>query len=193
MRFFAKRRFGSLVRPELASALRETLLVEKPNVLQSQALPVTLGSSDVVCVAQTGAGKTLIFLLPLLEQLAASACSTQECHRPCAPSALVIAPSRELAMQHFSVAEKLAEKLPRPPEVMLCPAIKPPRSAECYLSSLMIAQPEHILARVADGSLDTTHLRTVAIDEADAVLCAGPYEERLSAQGETSPLDSCNS
>ena len=65
-----RRRFHSLVRPELASALA-SMNIHAPNVVQAAALRRALSGADLLCVAQTGSGKTLMFLLPLLERLQA--------------------------------------------------------------------------------------------------------------------------
>jgi superfamily II DNA/RNA helicase len=61
--------FENLVRPELVQAL-QTLKIFSPNAIQSEALPPALGGKDMVVCAQTGSGKTLIFLLPILQALA---------------------------------------------------------------------------------------------------------------------------
>ena len=86
-----RRRFHSLVRPELASALA-SMNIHAPNVVQAAALRRALSGADLLCVAQTGSGKTLMFLLPLLERLQAGG------------AAVVVAPSRVLADQHAAVA-----------------------------------------------------------------------------------------
>ncbi|MGB7485438.1 MAG: DEAD/DEAH box helicase, partial [Phormidesmis sp.] len=63
---------------------------EKPTAVQTQAIPQLLSGHDIVGLAQTGTGKTAAFSLPLLEQISASNRYVQ---------ALVLAPTRELAMQ----------------------------------------------------------------------------------------------
>ena len=66
----ARRRFGSLVSAPLARSLAR-MNVHAPNAMQQKALPIALaGDDDLLVCSQTGSGKTLIFLLPMLEALA---------------------------------------------------------------------------------------------------------------------------
>jgi superfamily II DNA/RNA helicase len=67
-----------------------------PTAVQSQAIPSALAGHDVVATAQTGTGKTLAFVLPMLESLAANPVSPSV--RP-GIGAVVLSPTRELAIQ----------------------------------------------------------------------------------------------
>lgn len=173
-----KRRFGTLVRSELADALRSQYGIVAPNALQRDALQSALTGKDMLLVAQTGSGKTLCFLLPLLERLAASART---------PSlGLVLAPSRELAMQHAGVAAMLADAMPGGPVVQLLSRDQPfLQSSKATAARLLVAQPEVALDLLRKGVIDATQLTALAIDEVDAVLCGGPFEHRLSSAGES--------
>src|SRR6266403_3157996 len=71
----------------------------KPTAVQSQAIPSALAGHDVVATAQTGTGKTLAFVLPLLESLAA---------KPAGIGAVVLSPTRELAIQTHETFAKMA-------------------------------------------------------------------------------------
>src|SRR5207249_1695006 len=71
----------------------------KPTAVQSQAIPSALAGHDVVATAQTGTGKTLAFVLPLLESLAA---------KPAGVSAVILSPTRELAIQTSETFAKMA-------------------------------------------------------------------------------------
>jgi ATP-dependent RNA helicase RhlE len=73
----------------------------KPTPVQAQAIPPALAGHDVVATAQTGTGKTLAFVLPLLESLAKQP-------RASGVSAVILTPTRELAMQIHAVFTKLA-------------------------------------------------------------------------------------
>jgi len=81
------------LRPELLTALTE-LGYEEPTPIQREAIPPLLAGADLVGQAATGTGKTAAFALPLLQALAGPADE-----RATAPSALVLVPTRELAMQ----------------------------------------------------------------------------------------------
>src|SRR5260370_29346116 len=70
----------------------------KPTAVQSQAIPSALAGHDVVATAQTGTGKTLAFVLPLLQSLAA---------KPAGISAVILSPTRELAIQTSETLAKI--------------------------------------------------------------------------------------
>jgi ATP-dependent RNA helicase RhlE len=73
----------------------------QPTPVQAQAIPALLDGQDAVITAQTGTGKTLAFLLPLVERLTKQA-------GPAGPSALILSPTRELAIQTSESFSKLA-------------------------------------------------------------------------------------
>ena len=79
--------------PELLRAVADKGY-DTPSPIQLQAIPAVLAGRDVLAGAQTGTGKTAGFVLPILQRLAAD---VAERHR--APRALVLAPTRELAVQ----------------------------------------------------------------------------------------------
>lgn len=64
------------IRPEVNAYLRE-MGIHSPTPIQARAIPVLLGGKDLVAQSQTGTGKTLAFLLPLLENIAADKAYTQ--------------------------------------------------------------------------------------------------------------------
>lgn len=71
-----------------------------PTPVQAQSIPAALEGRDIVATAQTGTGKTLAFLLPILERLASKGCAT-------GIQALILTPTRELAIQVNEAATKL--------------------------------------------------------------------------------------
>ena len=77
----------------------------QPTPVQAQAIPPALEGRDVVATAQTGTGKTLAFLLPIYELLTRG-------ERPTGVCALILTPTRELALQVNEAAVKLAASLP---------------------------------------------------------------------------------
>ena len=128
----------------------------------------------MLVVSQTGSGKTLMFLLPLLQQLAGSSSS------PAAPSAtaalqpqgLVLLPTPDLAAQVATVAARLAAALPSPLTIQLLPSHNAsPLPSPVTGPLIAVATPDTLTAHLAQNSVSTAMLTAVAIDEVDAVLC----------------------
>jgi len=178
IRLARRRGFRSLVGPALASRL-ESLDCIAPNAMQSRALPLGLAGEDVLLSAQTGSGKTLCFLLPLLERGLASAGSRSAASSSAAassssapvaePRALVVVPTRELASQVAGVASALVDpsRAARAVGSVTGPAADPALAD----AELLVCLPDALRARLRDGTLSTARLRAVAFDEADALLC----------------------
>jgi superfamily II DNA/RNA helicase len=177
------RRFSTLVRQELATVLRSQFGIVAPNSVQADALRACLQGTSVLCVAQTGSGKTLVSLLPILERLGGSVGGTRRSQ----PDALMLAPSTVLAAQHASIAKRIAVALPDAPHVQTTldeDAHHPHEEDSAPRARLLVATPQEALDRLRDGRLDLSRLCAVAVDEADAVLCsASPYEPQLCSDG----------
>ena len=99
---------------ELSLSAPFLTLVEKnayttPYPIQVAAIPAILRGQDVLGIAQTGSGKTASFVLPILQQLQHKKPATNRHIK-----ALILVPTRELAMQVGEVFKIFSEKLPRP-------------------------------------------------------------------------------
>src|SRR5258708_12834729 len=90
----------------------------QPTAVQSQAIPSALAGHDVVATAQTGTGKTLAFVLPLLQSLAA---------KPAGISAVILTPTRELAIQTSETLAKMAAGTGIRPAVVVGAMSEPPQ------------------------------------------------------------------
>src|SRR5271163_4921523 len=98
----------------LSSALQQKLAAAQftiPTPIQTQAIPPALAGKDVLATAQTGTGKTLAFLIPTIEKLLN--------HNAPGIAALVLVPTRELAMQVADQYNVLRGKRLPPPAVIM--------------------------------------------------------------------------
>ncbi|MBV1900871.1 MAG: DEAD/DEAH box helicase, partial [Kordiimonadaceae bacterium] len=86
----------------------ETLGYESPTEIQAAAIPCLLNGDDLIGVAQTGSGKTAAFVIPMLERLANHA----DKPKPGMPRALILAPTRELAIQITDAIKELGAGMP---------------------------------------------------------------------------------
>ncbi|WP_375000602.1 DEAD/DEAH box helicase [Aeromicrobium sp. CTD01-1L150] len=143
---------------------------ERPTPIQTGAVPVLLQGRDVVGLAQTGTGKTAAFALPLLQRLDVSRRSTQ---------ALVLAPTRELALQ---VCEALTSYAAAVAGVRVLP-VYGGQGYGAQLAGLergahvVVGTPGRVIDHLERGSLDLTGLDVLVLDEADEMLAMGFAED----------------
>ncbi len=145
---------------------------EEPTPVQEQAIRLLLAGSDLIAQAQTGTGKTAAFALPIIERLAEGAKAGR------APQALVMTPTRELAMQ---VAEAF-HTYGRHRGVVALP-VYGGQPIERQLGALkrgvdvVVGTPGRLLDHMRRGTLDLSGLRTVILDEADEMFAMGFVED----------------
>ncbi len=143
---------------------------ETPSAIQAATIPPLLAGRDVLGTAQTGTGKTAAFALPILSQLDLAQKT---------PQALVLAPTRELALQVCEAFESYAGHL-RGVHVL------PVYGGQGYgqqLSALrrgvhiVVGTPGRIMDHLDKGTLDLSELRFLVLDEADEMLKMGFAED----------------
>ena len=143
---------------------------ETPSPIQARTIPHLLEGRDVVGLAQTGTGKTAAFALPVLSRLDV---------RQKSPQALVLAPTRELALQVSEAFERYAAHLPG---VRVLP-IYGGQGYGVQLSALrrgvhvVVGTPGRIMDHLEKGTLDLSELRFLVLDEADEMLNMGFAED----------------
>src|SRR5687767_10659504 len=143
---------------------------ETPSAIQAATIPPLLAGRDVVGLAQTGTGKTAAFALPILSRLDLS----QK-----APQALVLAPTRELALQ---VSEAFSTYAAHLKGVHVLP-IYGGQGYGVQLSALrrgvhvVVGTPGRIMDHLEKGTLDLSALRFLVLDEADEMLKMGFQED----------------
>lgn len=134
------------------------------NAMQQDMLSTARKGASVVLLSPTGSGKTLAYLLPLLEKLDAGSDDLQ---------ALVIVPSRELAIQTADVARRLCSEL----RVCACyggrPAMEEHRQMRGLRPHLVAATPGRLLDHLQKGNMLTGNVSTLVIDEFDKSLELG--------------------
>lgn len=143
---------------------------ETPSAIQAATIPALLAGSDVVGLAQTGTGKTAAFAIPILSRIDTASKATQ---------ALVLAPTRELALQVAEAFGRYGAHLPR---VNVLP-IYGGASYTVQLSGLrrgaqvVVGTPGRVIDHLERGSLDLSHLDYLVLDEADEMLQMGFAED----------------
>jgi ATP-dependent RNA helicase DeaD len=139
--------------------------IVSPTPVQTQAIPLLVAGKDLLAQAQTGTGKTLAFLLPMMEKINPSEEHVQ---------ALVISPTRELALQITAEAEKLASV--KGVNILAVYGGQDVERQKRRLQNtvhLVIGTPGRILDHVDRKSVNFTKIRMLVLDEADQMLDMG--------------------
>ncbi|MDC0716502.1 DEAD/DEAH box helicase [Nannocystis bainbridge] len=158
--------FAALDLPEPLLKALSDVGYETPSPIQSQTIPHLLAGRDLLGQAQTGTGKTAAFALPILARLDRTRPTLQ---------ALVLTPTRELAIQ---VAEALHRYAAHMPGFRVLPiyggqSYGPQLQALGRGVHVVVGTPGRIIDHLGRGSLDLTQLRQVVLDEADEMLRMG--------------------
>ncbi|WP_460490480.1 DEAD/DEAH box helicase [Corynebacterium nasicanis] len=162
--------FDNLGLPDAVLAAVKKVGYETPSAIQAQTIPVLMQGNDVVGLAQTGTGKTAAFALPILARIDIEDRS---------PQALVLAPTRELALQVADSFQSFADHLGKI-------SVLPIYGGQAYgiqLSGLrrgaqiIVGTPGRVIDHLEKGSLDISRLRFLVLDEADEMLNMGFQED----------------
>ncbi|MCF1765305.1 DEAD/DEAH box helicase [Corynebacterium argentoratense] len=165
-----KNGFESLGLPANVLAAVKKVGFETPSPIQAQTIPVLMEGHDVVGLAQTGTGKTAAFALPILSRIALDVRK---------PQALVLAPTRELALQVADSFQSFASSLGG---IHVLP-IYGGQAYGIQLSGLrrgaqiIVGTPGRVIDHLEKGSLDISDLRFLVLDEADEMLNMGFQED----------------
>jgi ATP-dependent RNA helicase DeaD len=157
--------FKSLgIKEEIEKILKENGITE-PTPVQEQAIPILLAGKDIIAQAQTGTGKTLAFLLPIMENADAKKTHVQ---------ALIITPTRELAIQITAEARKFMKD-----SGLNILAAYGGQDVEQQIRKLkgnihiVIGTPGRLLDHVRRKTVDLSHLQVLVLDEADQMMDMG--------------------
>ncbi len=158
--------FHSLGLSEPIQAALDAVGYETPSPIQAATIPMLLEGKDLIGQAQTGTGKTAAFALPILHSI------DLECR---APQAIVLTPTRELAIQVAEAFQKYASKMPgfhvlpiyggQPYPLQLRPLKRGVH--------VVVGTPGRVIDHLDRGSLDLSSVKHFVLDEADEMLNMG--------------------
>lgn len=148
---------------------------DAPTPIQDGMLPAVLAGRDVLAEAPTGSGKTAAFALPLLQRIAA-----EPGQRPRRVRALVLVPTRELALQCAGVLRDFASACTPRVDVALAfggVSANPQMMALRGGADIVVATPGRLLDLVRQNALQLADVQTLVLDEADRLLDLGFADE----------------
>ncbi|KAH9414872.1 DEAD (Asp-Glu-Ala-Asp) box polypeptide 41 [Dermatophagoides pteronyssinus] len=160
--------------------------IKKPSPIQMQGLPAVLSGRDIIGIAFTGSGKTLVFVLPII-----MFCLEQEYKLPFqrneGPYGLIIVPSRELARQIFEIIEfysqsivQLDRKMPRLRTCLCIGGLSIKEQLETINRGvhIMVATPGRLIDMLEKKMVNLNVCRYLCMDEADRMIDMG-FEEDI--------------
>lgn len=150
--------------PEIMKAI-EDMGFEEPTPIQKASIPIAMAGGDFIGQAQTGTGKTAAFGIPLLERIDSSKPS---------PQAVVLSPTRELAIQSAEEINRLAQYLP----VQALPIyggqdIERQFRALRKKPNIIVATPGRLMDHMKRGTVDLSHVQVLVLDEGDEMVDMG--------------------
>ncbi len=158
-----------LIQPLLA-AVKANGYAE-PTPIQRETIPLVLEGKDVLGCAQTGTGKTAAFALPILQRLSQDMRQSKG-KRPV--RALILTPTRELALQIFENFQAYGRSLPLRPCVIFGGVGQKPQVDQLTRGvDILIATPGRLNDLIGQGYIELSHLEIFVLDEADRMLDMG--------------------
>lgn len=147
----------------------EKMQFKQPSTIQSQAIPLILQGRDLIALAKTGSGKTAACAIPICQKVNTEVVNVQ---------ALIIVPTRELALQYATEAQKIGHD-----KKVRAFAIFGGEDAAMQQSKLksgvqvLVATPGRLIDFIYSRQIDLTHVKTLILDEADEMLGMGFYDD----------------
>ena len=151
--------------PEIMASLKK-MGVKRPTTIQQKAIPLLMDNMSVIAKAPTGTGKTFAFGIPILEYLNMDAKFVQ---------ALIMSPTRELALQITSELKGLARNIQgfRSASLIGGQSMNVQKEKLAKKPQVIVATPGRLLDMVGRNFVDISQIYTLVLDEADEMLKMG--------------------
>ena len=166
-----KQTFNELgIKPEILEVLNK-LNYTTPTPIQTQAIPVAVKGNDVIGIAQTGTGKTLAFGVPLIQKLLTSQCS-----------ALIILPTRELALQVDESLSRITRVFNMRSAVLIGGQNMAKQMRDLKAGPrIVVSTPGRLIDHLERGTVRLDKVQVLVLDEADRMLDMGfaPQVKRI--------------
>lgn len=161
--------FASMgLEPAILHAL-DKINYQKPSPIQIEVIPKVLQDVDLIALAKTGSGKTAACAIPICQKVSLDSLHVQ---------ALIIVPTRELAMQYATETQKIGKEK-GVKTFALCGGEDPEmqRSKLKHGVQVLVATPGRLIDFIYSRSIDLSHVSTLILDEADEMLSMGFIED----------------
>eukprot|EP00093_Oithona_nana_P010207 10207.XXX_366939_369038_1 [CDS] Oithona nana genome sequencing. len=165
---------------------------KKPTPIQKYAIPIIMNKRDLMACAQTGSGKTAAFLLPILHNILEDECDPHTGDAPQKPQAVIVAPTRELALQIKEEARKFALQSVAKAVVAYGGTSTGYQLTQLFKGcNVLIATPGRLMDFVEKGKVSFEDVRYLVLDEADRMLDMGflPEMQRIVSHSTMPPKE----
>ncbi|POM64878.1 DEAD/DEAH box RNA helicase, partial [Phytophthora palmivora] len=165
--------------------MKTTKGFDKPTPIQSQCWPILASGRDIIGIAETGSGKTLAFSIPGLIHIAAQ---PEVSHKHPGPRMLVVAPTRELAMQSSAVISEAGKKCGLK-SICIYGGVPKQTQKKALRDGVhvVVATPGRLKDLVEERSCNLSKVTFVVLDEADRMLDEGFEKDIRAIIGSTHP------
>lgn len=149
-----------------------------PTPIQKYGVPVLMGGRDIMACAQTGSGKTIAYLLPMLNHILQNSCDSHAFEDGAKPTSLIICPTRELALQIYYEARKLVVG-----STVMCRVVYGGTAVYHQLKllqsgcHLVVATVGRLMDFIQKGKILLDELKYLVLDEADRMMDMGFLNE----------------
>ena len=158
------------LKPELLDTLKQ-LAYKTPTRIQTLAIPVILEKRDLIAIAQTGTGKTAAFSLPIIQHLSATSYGTK-------PRALILAPTRELAIQVHNAVVQFCKSLNLSTTLIHGGVSYDPQIENLKAGTdIIVGTPGRIRDHLEQKNISLDRVEFLVLDEADRMLDMGFIED----------------
>ena len=193
--FFSKKQLNDSsfrTNDDVFDSLCQGAKITRPSRIQALAWPKVLSGKHTIIADQTGSGKTLSYLLPLLQRSLSNPSKTNG-----SPKILVLAPTAELADQIRTVCSNISRQVPFKTMVVTATgryttSIRDQiRMIQRQPVDVLISTPGRIstILRTRNSGLDLTHLQAIVLDEVDILFQDETFATQLNTVGAATPLD----
>jgi len=154
--------------PSILQSL-ERMGYKEPSPIQTEAIPLIMQGKDLIALAKTGSGKTAACAIPICHRVNTESTNVQ---------ALIIVPTRELALQYATETQKIGSS-----KRVKAFAVYGGEDATMQLSKLkhgvhvLVATPGRLIDFIYSRQIDLSHVETLILDEADEMLSMGFYDD----------------
>lgn len=154
--------------PRILKSL-EKMQYKEPSAIQAESIPIILQNHDLIALAQTGSGKTAACAIPICNKVNTDTTSIQ---------ALIIVPTRELALQYATEAQKIGQD--KGVKAFAIFGGEDPGMQQSKIKhgvQVLIATPGRLIDFIYSRQINLSHVETLVLDEADEMLSMGFYED----------------